>query len=65
MGRAFTEASIWLDDQMQRDPFFAESGEGAFLLNLVRGEGARLQRIIDQRRASKTPLCDHTQGGTT
>ncbi len=37
--------SVWLDRQMEQDPFFCESGEGAYLATLIRERNEKLKRF--------------------
>jgi hypothetical protein len=51
---AFWEASIYADEQMSKDEHWAESGEGKFLLGLLKHENDRLrQRTVDCLRCGE------------
>ena len=51
---AFWDASVYADEQMAADEHWAESGEGKFLLDLLKRESDRLrQRTVDCLRCGK------------
>ena len=55
IGSGMWYASIAIDEQMEADPYWADSSEGQFALRLIKQENERLQRIIEAGR---------TRGGT-